>query len=69
MEFKDINGKIIEQGMNVLVPDADENLGDFWDNEFVGYVVSLDNFHNFVIVEDGDGDCFSVEPERVEITF
>lgn len=63
--YKDKNGDVIEKGCSVLVPEPDDKFADAHNNEFVGTVVS---FHDeYVTVEDGDGDCYDVEPERVII--
>lgn len=62
--FKDKNGKIIKFGSAVIVPDPDGT--DIHTHSFVGLIVEArgDN----VIVEDNVGDCFEIEPERLEIT-
>ena len=61
--MKDKNGNTIEVGMVVDVPGPNE--GDMHNFGFEGYVEELQE--NYVIVIDGDGDCFAIEPERLEI--
>ena len=62
--FKDKNGLTIEVDCQVLVPEPNET--DIHIFEFVGMVDDiLDNGN--VIVSDGDGDFFEVEPERLII--
>ena len=58
---KDLTGKVITKGDTVIVPEPDET--DIHHNGFVGQVESFrgDN------VVDGEGDCFEIEPERLEI--
>lgn len=65
MEFKDKNYQDVYIGANVLV-DA-PNIEDLWLFEFEGQVVELDRKNSYVVVEDGLGDCWTVEVERVEI--
>lgn len=60
---KDKNGLLIAKGDVVLVPQPDEV--DSYSNEFMGTVVSIDG--DFVTVEDNQGDCFSIEAERLEV--
>lgn len=66
MEARDKNYNLIDLGMYVEVPDPDVN-EDIWNHSFVGSVLSIDE-NGYVTVEDGDGDCFMVECERLEIT-
>jgi hypothetical protein len=35
--------------------------------DFVGVVIEIDKDNGYAVVEDGDGDCWSVEIERLEI--
>lgn len=61
--MKDKNGKIIEIGDLVDVPDP--NPDDAYNHEFQGQVAG---FHgDFVSVEDGDNDVFDIEPERLVV--
>lgn len=58
----DKNGIEIKIGAVIEVPEPDET--DAHSHSFQGYV---DGFrHGCVIVMDGDGDAFEVEPERLE---
>lgn len=68
MEFKDKNYLDVYIGAEVEVPSPSEELGDCWNFEFVGTIKKLDKTNGYVIVEDRDGDCFTVEVERVELT-
>ena len=61
--MKDKNGKTIEVGMTVDVPTPIDN--DIHNFEFEGYVEEIKD--DYVIVMDGDGDCFAIEPGRLEI--
>lgn len=63
--MKDKNGKTIEVGMTVDVPTPIDN--DIHNFEFEGYVEALEYVHGYVIVMDGDGECFAIEPEKLEI--
>lgn len=62
--MKDKNYKDIKVGDTVDVPpprDAD----DGYNNEFRG---TVNSFHgDYVVVEDMEGDCFCIEPERLEV--
>ncbi len=63
LSYKDKNGKHIGLGMDVDVPES--NGTDMWNFDFRGVV---DSFRDGdVIVLDGDGDYFSIEPGRLEI--
>lgn len=66
MENRDKNYNLIELGMYVELPDPNFE-DDNWSHSFVGSVLKIDDF-GYIIVEDIEGDCFAVEPERVEIT-
>ena len=65
MEFRDKNYEEVYVGAEVEVPTPTKE--DNWNFEFVGTIVKLDKENGYVIVEDQDGDCFTVEVERVEI--
>ena len=52
-------------GVDVEVPPP--NPDDLWNFEFVGVVVSLDKNSQLAVVEDGDGDCWSVEFNRLKL--
>ena len=64
-KFKDLNGDEILIGHQVNVPDPILMVGDLYNNEFTGTVVDFRD--DFIVVEDMDGDCFDIEPERVTI--
>ena len=52
-----------EIGDSVEVPDPDDT--DIHNHSFVGTIV---NFRNgYAVVEDGDGDCFDIELERLTL--
>lgn len=62
-DYLDMYGKAILTFDNVLVPEPNDT--DLHNFEFTGMV---DGFRNGnVIVVDGNGDCFEIEPERLEI--
>ena len=63
MEMVDINGIEIKKGCIVNVPAPLEE--DQWNFDFQGSVIEIQD--DYVIVEDGEGDCWCVEPERLEI--
>ena len=64
MQVFDVNGKEINHGDEVLMPEP--NGTDIHNHDFVGYVNDiLDNGN--IIVEDGDSDFFEIEANRVEI--
>lgn len=61
--MNDSTGKQIAVGATVSVPLPNDT--DMWNYEFDGYV---DGFHgDYVVVIDGDGDAFCVEPERLTL--
>ena len=61
--MKDINNTVIKIGQTVLVPDP--NNDDIHNHSFVGTVEQFRG--EYVTVIDGEGDCFDIEPERLEI--
>ena len=61
--MKDLNGNIIEIGNTVIVPEP--NGTDIHTNGFVGNVEGFRGEN--VLVLDGEGDTFEIEPERLEI--
>lgn len=64
-DYLDMNGKAIQMFDDVNVPEPKSDGSDLHNFDFVGMV---DGFRNGnVIVVDGDGDCFEIEPERLEI--
>ena len=63
MIHRDKNYKIIKVGDTVDVPAIEGNINF----EFTGVVESFNDTDDYVIVEDMDGDCFSIEPELLEI--
>lgn len=64
MEARDKNYSLIELGMYVEVPEPTKE--DNWNHSFVGSVLKIEE-DNYIVVEDFDGDCFTVECERLEI--
>lgn len=64
MEIIDKNGKPILKGDTVNVPSPTEL--DNWNHDFTGHVEDIEN-NGYIIVMDGDGDCFIVEAERLEV--
>jgi hypothetical protein len=63
VEMKDKNGKEIKSGDSVEMPEPNET--DMYIHSFVGFVKGFKD--EFVTVEDSEGDCFDIEPERLEI--
>ena len=62
--MNDENGNELRKGDEVNVPAPID--GDIHSNEFTG---TIDSFRNeCAVVMDGDGDCFSIEPERLTLT-
>lgn len=63
----DKNGIEIETGSDVLVPEPNDT--DIHNHEFQGVVKSFRTTSNgtLVTVEDQAGDCFDIEPERLEV--
>lgn len=64
-KFLDKNGDELFVGANVSVPTPTKE--DQWNFEFSGTVIELIKEDNYCIVEDMDGDCWAVEPERLEL--
>lgn len=52
----------LQVGEFVLVPEPDDT--DIHNHEFTGEVIAITN--GIVTVEDGDGDCFDIEIERLK---
>ena len=55
-------------GDNVEMPDPDDSLYDMW--SFGGFIGSIVRFYDtnniiYAVVEDGDGDGFDIEAERL----
>ena len=66
MKFKDKNYKEVYVGVEVEMPSP--NNEDSWNNEFTATVRKLDKENGYIEVEDGDGDWWTIEVERVELT-
>ena len=59
----DKHGMLIGKGF--LVESPEPNDSDIFDHAFVG---TVKGFHDkYVVVEDQEGDCFDLEPERIKI--
>jgi hypothetical protein len=65
MTLLDKNGIEVYVGVDVEVPAPTNN--DQWNFDFVGVVIEIDKDNGYAVVEDCDGDCWSVEIERLEI--
>jgi hypothetical protein len=54
-------------GDNVEMPDPKDDGSDLWNNEFTGQIVNIYDTNSiiYVTVEDGEGECFDIEAERV----
>jgi hypothetical protein len=65
--MRDINGKKIKVNQDVLVPDPSSKFGDMWQHSFQGVVDTIREDCGLVTVVDGDGDCWDVEPDRLEV--
>ena len=64
----DKNGLDIEIDSNVSVPYPNELSNDTWLREFVGTVIDADDEDaGFISVVDKNGECFYIEPHRVEV--
>ena len=62
--YLDLNGDAIELFDEVDVPEPNDT--DIHNFSFTGMV---DSFRNgYVVVVDADGDCFEIEPERLELS-
>jgi hypothetical protein len=62
--MKDKNGKELQVGSQVMVPDPDPS--DPWFHAFQGRVFKCLP-DNFVIVKDQDDDVWTVEASRLEV--
>jgi hypothetical protein len=62
--MRDKNGKMIDEGDEVQMPDP--TIIDMHEHEFVGTVVGFKP-DGLVTVADQDGNCFDVEADRVEV--
>ncbi len=65
MELFDKNGEVLFIGADVDVPYPTE--ADQWNFEFTGTIIEFSE-QGYCIVEDGDGDCWCVESERLELS-
>jgi hypothetical protein len=65
MKVLDKNGVELYVGADVDVPSPTYN--DQWNFEFVGVVIEINKTDGYAVIEDGDGDCWCVEFERLEI--
>lgn len=62
----DKRGCVLKEHDMVLMPDPDPKKGDAWQHgNFIGTIVSLNP--DMIIVEDADGNCWDIEPGRVEL--
>jgi hypothetical protein len=61
--MKDQNNKKIQMGDSVEVPDPEDPIAEGYDYSFIGTVVDLRDKH--VTVEDGDGDCFDIDADKL----
>lgn len=61
--YKDKNGNDIDGGMTVIVPDPIPS--DLHSHSFAGIVTGVR--HGNIVVLDGDGDHFEIEPNRLEV--
>ena len=55
--------KTFQIGDNVEVPDPDDS--DIHNHSFVGIIIAFKD--EYAVVEDGDGDCFDIEIERLTL--
>lgn len=62
MAYLDKRGIEIARNTSVLVPDPNDT--DLHNHQFVGTVKGF-RTDNLVTVEDGDGDCFDIEADRL----
>lgn len=61
--YADTHGRIINTHDTVMAPPPDDS--DLYNHEFEGTVVGFDG--HYVLVEDGDGNTFSIAPETLEV--
>jgi hypothetical protein len=64
MKRLDKNGEELYIGADVEVPGPIDN--DQWNFDFVGVIIEFKE--DYCVVEDGDGDCWCVESERLELS-
>lgn len=65
MVFRDKNNEVIYVGACVSVDPPRPN--DLWIHEFDGVIKQFNVQDNSVIVEDGDGDCWDVDLDQIEL--
>lgn len=55
-------------GDNVLMPDPKDDGTDSWNHEFSGQIYHIQEVDGIIyaVVEDGDGDYFEIEAERLQ---
>jgi hypothetical protein len=54
----------LEVGDDVNVPDPKVKYEDAWQHSFAGHIEAIKG--TWLVVQDQDGDCWSIEPHRVE---
>lgn len=64
MKRLDKNGEELYIGADVEVPGPTGE--DQWNFDFVGVIIEFKD--DYCVVEDGDGDCWCIEPERLELS-
>ena len=65
MKYLDKNGDVLFVGAVVDVPCPTSE--DQWNFDFTGTITEIDK-DGYCVVEDGDGDCWCVESERLELS-
>lgn len=63
LNFKDKNGKLITYFDSVEVPEPNDTY--MHNYSFVG--TAIDEHAGCVVVEDGEGETFCIEPERLSV--
>lgn len=62
---KDKNGKVLEAGQSVLVPDPNDT--DIHNHEFEGTIENTGGAGNLILVVDMENNFYQIEAERLEI--
>lgn len=68
----DCDGRIIEIGLSVEVPEPDDSYGDSHNHAFIGVVDIIDEEYGdmnipLITVRDQDDNCWDINPDRVRI--
>lgn len=59
----DKNGDKLEIHDNIIMPEPEGD--DEWRHSFAAWIIEINDDN--IVVEDGDNDCWTIHPSRVEL--